>query len=370
MESKSARSSHHSLRQVPRRGFQTSQRCLKVFLILLLPILLCRCDSVTFVPNPIPESNSGSLPPSSGSNAVVESDLDRDGVADIVDNCLIDANPSQADSNGDGRGDACEFDYDEDNIPDNTDNCRFDFNPNQVDTDGDGIGDECEFDFDFDGIDDDVDNCLLYNPDQSDVDGDGVGDECEFDVDKDGVDDDVDNCVLFNPSQSDVDGDGLGDECDFDLGFGQSDCGVIGNAFESRIVSDFSGFDYENIYELQNGQLWQQTEGTYRYHYAFQPEVSFIRENGGWLMFVERMNDFAAVRCLDVIVESTVSGETTGFDGSSIFQLDNGQTWQQTEFYFQFHYAYRPSVVIYNDGVCSRMKIDGIDRAVCVQLIQ
>ena len=39
---------------------------------------------------------------------VVVSDLDRDGVADSMDNCPEVSNPQQADSDGDGQGDACE----------------------------------------------------------------------------------------------------------------------------------------------------------------------------------------------------------------------------------------------------------------------
>jgi uncharacterized repeat protein (TIGR01451 family) len=36
-------------------------------------------------------------------------DVDGDGVRNIVDNCVFDRNPDQADSNGDGIGDACEW---------------------------------------------------------------------------------------------------------------------------------------------------------------------------------------------------------------------------------------------------------------------
>ena len=43
-------------------------------------------------------------------------DKDADGVADAVDNCLSEANPTQRDSNGDNIGNACDADLNNDNI--------------------------------------------------------------------------------------------------------------------------------------------------------------------------------------------------------------------------------------------------------------
>ncbi len=58
-------------------------------------------------------------------------DFDNDGVANNMDNCLLDANSDQLDSDGDLLGDAC-------------DNCPNTYNPGQWDENGDGIGDHCD----------------------------------------------------------------------------------------------------------------------------------------------------------------------------------------------------------------------------------
>ena len=74
-------------------------------------------------------------------------------------------------------------DSDNDGIPDNQDNCPNTYNPDQADSDGDGVGDACDTgqDSDGDGVPDDEDNCPnTYNPDQADSDGDGIGDACEY----------------------------------------------------------------------------------------------------------------------------------------------------------------------------------------------
>ncbi len=179
----------------------------------------------------------------------LQEDTDGDGFGDACDHCPLLADSLQRDADADDIGDLCDDDADGDMVledadgdPNTTspclpdpngmfaacdDNCPGESNELQEDQDADGFGDLC-------------DNCPeASNPFQLDPDRDGFGTECDIDMDQDGVADDGDNsglpgdrpctglsqgfhcddnCLLVvNPEQKDLDQDGTGDLCDTDF---------------------------------------------------------------------------------------------------------------------------------------------------------
>ena len=135
-----------------------------------------------------------------GSATIGGSDVDNDGYtsgygAACQDNCPLDANPDQTDSNADGIGDHCECsDPDGDGWPGGAGGACFDTCPNDWsmwlnDADADGIGDVCD--------------CPSGNIDQ------------DGDTDSDAVMNCADNCQdVSNPAQEDSNANGIGDACD------------------------------------------------------------------------------------------------------------------------------------------------------------
>lgn len=66
------------------------------------------------------------------------------------------------------------------------------------------------------------------------------------------------------------------------------------------------------------------------------------------------------------VIETQIDGDFEGWEGETIVKLMNGQVWQQSEYYYHYHYSFMPRVMIFKSGVGYKMKVDGIERAVGV----
>ncbi len=86
----------------------------------------------------LPSSNIYSI-----NSLYIPVDFDKDGVQDLIDNCVHIKNFDQIDVDQNGRGDACD-DFDRDGVVNIRDNCINNPNSNQSDEDGDGVGDVCD----------------------------------------------------------------------------------------------------------------------------------------------------------------------------------------------------------------------------------
>jgi len=70
------------------------------------------------------------------------------------------------------------------------------------------------------------------------------------------------------------------------------------------------------------------------------------------------------------VIESQIDGDFEGWEGETIVKLMNGQIWQQTEYFYYYHYAFMPKVLIYKSGSGYKMKVEGIEKAVGVKRLK
>jgi len=132
--------------------------------------------------------------------------------------------------------------------------------------------------------------------------------------------------------------------------------------FKGKIESDFNGFDDNSVFKMSNGTYWVQTRYRYWYHYAYRPNAVITEENGSYILTVAEQS--IPVRLISDVIESIIDGEFTGWDGSKKYKLTNGQIWQQSEYKYEYTYAYRPEVIIYNINDSYIMCVHGTQVAV------
>jgi hypothetical protein len=142
---------------------------------------------------------------------------------------------------------------------------------------------------------------------------------------------------------------------------------VAPQTVRSTIAAEFAGWEGETLFELDNGQFWLQTDGTYHYHYAYRPQVTIFRTNAGWRMAVDGVQETVTVEPLDSVIVSRIAGNFEGYKQNAVYALANGQTWQQTSSTTRSRSRSSPKAVVYRASGGWMLRVDGVDTAVKVQ---
>lgn len=64
-------------------------------------------------------------------------------------------------------------------------------------------------------------------------------------------------------------------------------------------------------------------------------------------------------------MQTSVNGSWSGWSGGTIVELSDGSVWEQAEYVYEYHYAYRPAAKV----VDGRMEVEGMTRSVRVTRI-
>jgi len=126
-----------------------------------------------------------------------------------------------------------------------------------------------------------------------------------------------------------------------------------------QIDGEFNGFDGDMLFKLFDGTYWLQDEYKYWYYYSYCPRVNLLRENGRFYLQVAGRTEAVAVRQISDVLESQIAGNFNGWAGDTVYELTNGQAWQQSSYEYDYTYAYMPNAVIYAAGGGYKMLVEG-----------
>jgi hypothetical protein len=144
------------------------------------------------------------------------------------------------------------------------------------------------------------------------------------------------------------------------------------DCFETSILSPtpFMGNDGE-IFKLVNGSIWE-VKYEYEYLYEYYPNVIICPDRGKLIindksLSIELLSSASnETPSNETVIESQIDGDFNGFEGETIIKLMNGQIWQQSEYWYHYHYAFMPKVLIYKSSGNYKIKVDGVDKSIGV----
>jgi len=67
---------------------------------------------------------------------------------------------------------------------------------------------------------------------------------------------------------------------------------------KSRLTGHFQGFATDQVFELQNGQTWQQDAVKQRYAYRYRPKATLWQDSNRYYMDIEGMHELIQVHRL------------------------------------------------------------------------
>ena len=70
------------------------------------------------------------------------------------------------------------------------------------------------------------------------------------------------------------------------------------------------------------------------------------------------------------VIESRIDGIFDGWHGDTIVELENGQIWQQAEYFYSYTYEWHPKVIISQSSLGWVMKVKGTNKTVKVKRLK
>lgn len=150
------------------------------------------------------------------------------------------------------------------------------------------------------------------------------------------------------------------------------------DCFNSSIIkpTPFMG-NNDEIFQLADRSFWQ-VKYEYDYLFEFFPSVVVCPAEGKLILKGKQLNILRisaapgnpgppatttspSATTPSEVIQSRISGEFKGWEGDTIYQLQNGQVWKQIIAHYHYHYAYSPEVIVYPSGGGYKMHVTDDD---------
>jgi hypothetical protein len=145
------------------------------------------------------------------------------------------------------------------------------------------------------------------------------------------------------------------------------------------------------VIEMQSGSIYQVSGITIQVVVKIMPEALVLHDGTEFKVVIDGFDDPLICKQLvppklapgksskktqqpaptePKVIQSHIDGDFEGWEGETIFKLDNGQIWQQASYAYTYHYAYHPEIMIINVKGTWKMKVEGVDEMIDVKRLK
>ncbi|MBL7146030.1 MAG: hypothetical protein ISS76_17470 [Phycisphaerae bacterium] len=134
------------------------------------------------------------------------------------------------------------------------------------------------------------------------------------------------------------------------------------------------------IFKTTSGNIYEVADFVILFEMEVRSDVTVLTDGQFYKLFIEGVDESLLCRKLNrgdkdlvsgpPVIEARITNEFEGLEYGNIYKLNNGQVWEQTNFYIYIYIAVMPKVTIWQNGPFYNMKVEGIDKAVTVRQLK
>jgi hypothetical protein len=123
------------------------------------------------------------------------------------------------------------------------------------------------------------------------------------------------------------------------------------------------------VFKISSSEYFIVYEKTKHKVYTLNPKVKIFQNGSIYKLVIEDFEEPVICKKIEQLIETQIKEEFNGWEGETIFKMDNGQIWKQFTYAYKYHYSYKPSVLIYEYNGSWILKVDGVDETIQVTQI-
>lgn len=125
-----------------------------------------------------------------------------------------------------------------------------------------------------------------------------------------------------------------------------------------------------HIFKVSSRDYYIINESTRQRVRTRNPSVKIYNNGYDYKLIVEDFDEPVICRKVKNVIETQISGEFEGWKGETMFKMTNGQIWQQSSYAYMYHYAFNPSVLIYEFRGSWNMQVEDVEDTIEVSQLK